>query len=249
MLEWHELLLFLILALGAEILGTIGGFGSSMLFVPLAGMFLDYHSVLGITAVFHVSSNLSKIALFRSGFRKDLLIQVGIPSVLFVLVGALLTPYVASEKLELMLGIFLVGLSTWLLSGKFPVQAENRSVRLVSGAFSGLAAGLLGTGGAIRGLVLNALKIPMAVFIATSALIDLCIDTTRSIVYASQGYLHAHDVYLIPLLVGISFLGSWIGKRSLASISEARFSKLVLSLILLTGIWTLGRAVWAIYKF
>ena len=50
-----HLLLFIILALFAEILGTIGGFGSSSFFIPIATMFLDIHSVLGVTALFHVS--------------------------------------------------------------------------------------------------------------------------------------------------------------------------------------------------
>ena len=56
---------FILLAFIAEILGTVGGFGSSLFFVPIASYFLDFHSVLGITALFHVSSNLAKIALDR----------------------------------------------------------------------------------------------------------------------------------------------------------------------------------------
>ena len=51
--------LFYFLALIAEILGTLSGFGSSILFVPLASYFFDVKEVLGITAMFHVFSNLS----------------------------------------------------------------------------------------------------------------------------------------------------------------------------------------------
>lgn len=58
---------FLVLTLVAEIIGTIGGFGSSVFFVPFANIFFDFHTVLGITAIFHLSSNLSKIYLFRKG--------------------------------------------------------------------------------------------------------------------------------------------------------------------------------------
>lgn len=47
--------LFFILALLAEILGTLSGFGSSILFVPIASLFLDFKIVLGITAVFTFS--------------------------------------------------------------------------------------------------------------------------------------------------------------------------------------------------
>ena len=60
-------IVFLILALLAEIIGTVGGFGSSVFFVPLAAFYFDFQTVLGLTAVFHLSSNISKIGLFRKG--------------------------------------------------------------------------------------------------------------------------------------------------------------------------------------
>jgi uncharacterized membrane protein YfcA len=55
----EHLPLFILLSLIVEVLGTIGGFGSSLFFVPIASYFLDFHSVLGITALFHVLSNLT----------------------------------------------------------------------------------------------------------------------------------------------------------------------------------------------
>src|SRR5690606_39917569 len=72
--------IFLLLALLAEILGTIGGFGSSVFFVPIGNFYFDFYSVLGLTAIFHLSSNLSKIVLFRKGLNKFLLLYIGVPS-------------------------------------------------------------------------------------------------------------------------------------------------------------------------
>jgi len=43
---------FLILAFLSEIIGTISVFGSSILFVPIASLFYDFHTVLGITAIY-----------------------------------------------------------------------------------------------------------------------------------------------------------------------------------------------------
>jgi hypothetical protein len=56
-------LVFLLQALVAEIIGTIGGFGSSVFFMPIANFYFDFHSVLGLTAMFNFSSNLSKLFL------------------------------------------------------------------------------------------------------------------------------------------------------------------------------------------
>lgn len=92
--------IFILLALVAEIIGTIGGFGSSVFFVPIGNFYFDFHSVLGLTAVFHLSSNISKIFLFKKGLDKKLLLTIGIPSVVFVVIGGLLSKYVNTEFLE-----------------------------------------------------------------------------------------------------------------------------------------------------
>ena len=92
--------IFFILALLAEIVGTISGFGSSILFVPLASLLLDFKIVLGITAVFHVFSNISKIFLFKKGIDKQIALKLGIPAVLFVTLGAWLTNYIPQKEID-----------------------------------------------------------------------------------------------------------------------------------------------------
>lgn len=232
--------LFIFLSLIAEILGTIGGFGSSMFFVPIAGYFFDFHSVLGITALFHLSSNVSKIALFKKGFDKKLVLTIGIPAVVFVIIGAWLSKFADSVLLQLILAAFLIILSLLLMIYKnFRLKATTAN-SLAGGAFSGITAGLLGTGGAIRGLTLAAFNLDKERFIATSAIIDLGIDLSRSVVYFSNGYMHKHDYYLIPILLIVSITGTYIGKKLLTRFSEVQFKYGVLILILITGIITLA---------
>jgi len=233
-----NLLLFILLSVLAEIVGTIGGFGSSLLFVPLAGFFLDFHSVLGITALFHLASNISKITLFRKGFDKKLIITMGIPSVLFVLLGAYLSKLFDSRLLELILAIFLILISGVLLLFRKLVIRPTLVNSLGGGALSGFTAGLLGTGGAIRGLTLAAFDLKKDIFIATSAIIDLGIDFSRSVVYWSNGYIHRDDLYLIPILVVVGFTGTYIGKIILARFSESLFKSTVLGLIFIIGVIT-----------
>jgi hypothetical protein len=47
----------------AEVAGTNSGFKSSVFCVSFANFFFDFHAVLGITAIFHLANNTSKIAL------------------------------------------------------------------------------------------------------------------------------------------------------------------------------------------
>jgi len=236
--EGIDLIWLLLIVLIAEVLGTLGGFGSSVFFVPFAGLLFEFHTVLGITAVFHVSSNLAKIALFRKGIDRKLILQMGIPAVVFVILGAYLSRFINSYWLELSLAGFLILMSVVLLLKPNFQLKPNALTSASGGAFSGLAAGLVGTGGAIRGLVLAAFALNKDVFIATSAFIDLGIDVSRSAVYIEAGYFTIQMLPLIPMLLILSFLGTALGKYLLQFISEQKFQRVVLGLILLVGVST-----------
>lgn len=231
--------IFLLLALVAEILGTVGGFGSSVFFVPLGNFYLDFYSVLGLTALLHLASNLSKLMLFREGLNKQLLLYIGIPSVVFVILGSYLTSFLNESILEIVLAVFLIGFSTLFLIRKNLVIAPNKPNSIIGGTLSGFSAGLVGTGGAIRGLTMAAFNLEKSVFIATSAFIDLFIDSSRAVVYYRNGYIHRHDFIYIPFLFVIALLGTWIGKKILVFIPQEKFVRLSLLLILVTGCITI----------
>ena len=232
---------FILLALLAEIIGTVSGFGSSILFVPVASLFFDFKTVLGITAVFHVFSNLSKIFLFRKGIDRNIVIKLGIPAVICVLIGAWLTTFVETSRLELLMNLMLVVLSVYLLFHfNKPVHQTNLNL-YASGAASGLLAGLVGTGGAIRGITLAAFGLQKEIFIATSALIDLGVDAGRAVIYVSNGYFQKKYILLIPFLIVISLLGSYLGKLILKRTPERVFRYLVLGIIILTSVVQVSR--------
>ena len=198
--------------------------------------FFDFQSVLGITALYHLSSNLSKIVLFKKGIDKKIIVSLGVPAILFVALGAYFSQYFNPKILTYILGFFLMILSLlFLIFKQLKVLPKTRNA-IIGGSISGLSAGLLGTGGAIRGITLSAFKMNKDKFIATSAVIDLGVDFSRTIVYYFNGYMHKHDLYLVPILILVSIIGTWIGKKILDKVSQEHFRSFVLVLILLIGI-------------
>lgn len=232
--------IFIILSIIAEILGTVGGFGSSVFFVPMASYFMDFQTVLGITALFHLSSNITKLGFFRKGFDKTLMLYLGIPAVLFVSIGAFLSKYANPALLTLILGIFLVAFGLLFLINKTLKVSASKKNAIIGGSLSGLFAGLLGTGGAIRGATMTAFNLNKEKFIATSAIIDLGIDLSRSIIYTYNGYVHKHDLYLIPILIGVSIAGTYLGKKILDKITQEQFKRIVLFLLVGVGLLTIA---------
>jgi uncharacterized protein len=229
--------LFIMLAFVAEVIGTISGFGSSILFVPIASLFFDFKTVLGITAIFHVFSNLSKLALFRKGIDKNVALKLGVPAVIFVIIGAMLTDFIPIKSIELIMCIILIVLSLYLIFNQDKQLEKTDQNLYVGGVISGFLAGLIGTGGAIRGLTLAAFSLPKDIYIATSALIDFGVDLSRAVVYTSKGYFTKEYLVLIPFLIGVSIAGSYVGKLILKRMSQESFKYLVLVIIILTSIY------------
>jgi uncharacterized membrane protein YfcA len=141
-----------------------------------------------------------------------------------------------APKMELMMNIALLFLALFLMFNfEKPLEQSNKNL-YVGGTISGFLAGLLGTGGAIRGITLAAFHLPKNVFIATSAVIDLGVDSSRAIVYLYNGYFDKKYIILIPFLILISVLGSAVGKWILERTSEKAFRYLVLLLIMATSV-------------
>ncbi len=232
--------LFFVLLLVAEVLGTVGGFGSSMLVMPLAGWFMPFDQALGLTALFHVFSNGAKMLLFRVGVSWRLLLWLGLPAVLAVVLGARLTVFMDERVLSIVLGALLVVMGVGLLwKSEWRLGATNGNA-LAGGVLSGFIAGIAGTGGAVRGITLAAFDLEKMAFVGTSAWIDMGVDLSRSAVYASQGFMTALVLTYLPIMVVASFSGSWLGRWLLQRTPQERFRKIVLGLVVLMGLITVA---------
>jgi uncharacterized membrane protein YfcA len=233
---------FVALARVAEIIGTVGGFGSSLFFVPVAQFFFDMKTVLGITAVFHVFSNLVKLILFRKTIDLKLSLLFGIPSILFVILGAWLTTKLSFRFDQIILAMFLVTFSSVMLIWPTLKVKANALSSITGGSIAGLLAGFIGTGGAVRGLSLAAYNLEKNLFVGTSAAIDMGVDLSRAVIYLENGFVTKENYYLVPILAVVSVVGSYIGKLLLNRINQDSFRKIVLGLILLIGLVMLIRS-------
>jgi uncharacterized membrane protein YfcA len=235
--------LFFLIAFVSEVVGTVAGFGSSVFFVPLAGMLFGFHEVLALTSILHVFSNAAKLIFFRRHVQWRLLLLLGIPSICLVILGAYLSTRLEFKFTELILGVFLIAFGLFFFFKPAVRLSPNAFTAIAGGGIAGLLAGLIGTGGAIRGLVLAAFDLEKGVFVATSAAIDSGVDFSRMIIYLRSNYLTPGSYWYVPGLLAVAFTGSFVGKVALDKIKQRSFRKIVLALIFLIGLTTLGRFV------
>ncbi|MBL7665021.1 MAG: sulfite exporter TauE/SafE family protein [Bacteriovoracaceae bacterium] len=229
-------LLFFALAFFSEIVGTLSGFGSSVFFVPLAGMLFDFKTTLALTGLLHIFSTSAQVYMFRREINWKLMAQIGIPSVLFVILGATLNDKVGLKYADLLMGIFLTGFGVAFLIKKNLKLQPSRFNAIAGGAIAGFLAGLIGTGGAIRGATLAAFDLPKSTFVGTSASIDLAVDVSRTFIYLYNGYLNPSYYWYIPVLMLLAYAGVFVGKRLLDLIPQNIFRAMVLCLIMGVGL-------------
>lgn len=228
-------ILFFFSAFIAEIIGTTAGFGSSTVFLPLALLFYDFRTSLVLVAFLHIFGNVGRISFFKKGLDKKLLLTFGLPSVFLTFIGATLIPLISQELLKGILGLFLVVYSLLFL-WKDDIQAKpTLKNTVIGGGLSGFLAGLIGTGGALRGAFLTAFRLPKEQYIASSAAIALAVDATRIPIYLSQGFLSKEFYWFVPLLLVIALFGSFTGRQIVRLIPQKQFRKIVLMAIFLIG--------------
>src|SRR5215211_2373023 len=212
----EETILFFISALIAEIIGTMAGFGSSTIFLPLALVFVvDFKTAIILVAI---------------------ILQFGVPSIILSLVGALLIGVLPQSVLKLVLGIFLITTSaSFLIKPGLKIPA-NTGTFIAGGSATGFITALVGTGGALRATLLQGFNIEKVKYIATAATIALATDVTRIPVYISQGFLTEQYFLYIPILFGIALAGSFMGRRIVKRINQVLFRRIVLIAIILVSI-------------
>lgn len=231
-----EDIIFFVIGFFSEVVGTMAGFGSSTIYLPAASYFMDFKTALVLVAIFHLFGNIGRITFFRHGLDRRVLLVFGLPSFLLSLLGATLVGDLSQTVLKMLLGIFLVSLSiTLLVKPKIAFPATTRLLAL-GGGVSGFIVGLIGTGGALRAVFLTGLKLDKEKYIATAAVIALGTDATRIPSYLASGFLAEQHYYFVPILFGIAIAGSFVGRKIVGRIDQAKFKKMVLIAVILASV-------------
>jgi uncharacterized membrane protein YfcA len=199
--------------------------------------------VLALTSALHIFSNSAKLILFRKTIDWRVALLMGVPSLLFTILGAMLTKYISAIYAQWALAVLLVVFSGLLLIFS-NLQLKPTNVNAVTGgSLAGFFAGFTGTGGAIRGITMAAFNLEKNVFVGTSAAIDFSVDFSRFFIYFNNGFFDKAYYAYIPLLVVASFGGSYLGKKLLNQLEQKTFKTTVLLIIAGIGITMLFKLI------
>ena len=231
----HDIFLFL-WALIAEIAGTISGFGSSSIFLPIAHQFFSYETALILVAIYHIFGNTARLTLFYKHWNARIFFLFGIPSIFATILWASLVGIIDANILKIVLGCVLTLFAFYsLLHPAFEIKATP-TLWVIGGGLSGFTAGLIGTGGVLRGAFMTLFGLKKEVYVSTIASIALLVDFTRIPIYFGNGFLETQYFWYIPILFVIAFIWSFIGKKIVARVETVLLKKIILCGIILLSL-------------
>ncbi len=233
------ILLISILTGFASIIAFISGFGLSTIMTSFLVFVLPVSTIIILVAPIHCAHSLWKVVLYRSYVNWYVTLIFGIPAMAASYLGASLIHYAYHDYFSRGLGLFLMSyaLILWLrpsfrLDPSYPLL-------IIIGIITGFSAGIFGIRGAIRAVALSAYDLKKEVYIATTGMISLFVDTIRMITYWFSGSLELLDMKLrvgLMIFILISFVGAVIGRLIVDHIPQRIFRPIVAGFIFVVGL-------------
>jgi len=232
-----EILSITILTIIAGGVGTLTGFGTSTIMVPVLLLYFPLPQTLLLVGIIHWFGDIWKIALFRKGMNWRLILLFGIPGALFTFFGARLVFSVPETLLSQILGGFLLAYVTFLFAKPSFKFTQTPFTAITGGVLSGFFAGIFGVGGAIRGAFLSVFDLKKAVYISIAGAIGLAIDTARIATYVSSGAMLPNQLWRgLLVFIPASLLGAQLAKKIVDTIPQENFRTVVAVFLLIVGV-------------
>lgn len=220
----EQLFLIALLTFVASAVGTLTGFGTSTIMVPVMAIFFPLPITLLFVGIIHLFGDIWKMLFFIKGLNWKLLLGFGIPGILLSYVGASLSLAIPTLPLERLLGAFLLGYVIFIFLHQQWRLPRTHTMAMTGGALSGFFAGIFGVGGAIRSTFLSAYDLPKATFIFMSGAIGFFIDLTRIGTYLwEETRLDESLWYGMILFIPVSLIGAYVAKRIVDYIPQRSF--------------------------
>lgn len=232
-----EIILISIFTLIASFVGTLAGFGSSTIMLPVLLFFIPLPVALLFVGIIHFFDDLWEVFLFRQGINWKILLSFGIPGVIASFIGASLAVLEPQPILLRLLGILLILYFFFILKKpKFKIPSNSTFAGL-GGTMSGFIAGIFGIGGPVRAMFLSSFNLPKETYLFTSGTIAIFIDPARIITYYLGGTRLQENLYWgLLIFIPISYIGSKLAKNYIDIISQKKFRIIVGIFLFVAGL-------------
>ncbi len=231
-------------AMGAAVVGAVGGFGTGIILAAALTPLIGFKAVIPVLAVAGVLINGGRFWFYRGSVSLPATGRVLLASLPMLVLGTWLYSTLDARAIGVVLGAFVIAsipLRRWLKSRELRVGPGG----LMAGAgVFGFASGVAtGTGVILVSLLLGAGFAGPAV-LATDALVSIVIDIAKALLFGRFDLLDANAATL-GVVIGIAtFPGSAFGAWLVGRMGAKLHTLALEALIVVGGLSMLWHALW-----
>jgi uncharacterized protein len=227
-----ETLLLIVLTFIASFIGTLTGFGSSTIMLPIVVMIYPLPVALLYVGIIHLCADLWKIVLFRQHTNWKIVLTFGIPGFFASIIGAIFALTIPTGLLALLILYVLL----LYMNPKFSLPTSS-SFLATGGIISGIMAGLLGIGGPARSMFLAGFKLEKHMYLFVSGITALFIDVVRLFIYHNGEVRLPYNLWLtLIFLIPLSFIAAKVAKIYVDKINQKQFRNIVFAFLFIVGL-------------
>ncbi len=233
------------------------GFGLGTVLMPAFALFFPVPVAIAATAIVHLANNLFKLGLVGRSADWRIALKFSLPAAIAAVAGASLLddfvvlPAIASyhvggrmheiTAIGLVIGLLIVLFALLELSPRFAELKFPPRYLVFGGLLSGFFGGLSGNQGALRAAFLIKAGMTKEVFIGTSVVSAVIVDTARLAVYGLSFTRHGFT-FLPSSMIGIvaaatvaAFIGAYFGARLIGKVTLRAIQLTVAAAMTLVG--------------
>jgi uncharacterized protein len=254
-LDFSQILVLATVTLLGALLQATFGFGFAILAAPIFLAVADSRSAIQVLVVLHVALSAIVVPGMWRRVPRPLLGWLMSGSLLGFPIGLALFMHTDIQTLKLIVGFATIAFSLLLIKREWGPAATatgdndaaidfRRPTALVVGLLSGAMTAVLVMPGPIAMLYLRALGLEKATSRAASLTFFAFCYVMATILHAAVAGISGDSWTLAAQLLPAVVIGSFAGSAVARRLSEERFRKLVLALLILSGVY----AVWSAFR-
>ena len=215
---------------------AVGGFGSSLVSMPLLALLLPLKLVVPLMLLLDFTGMTSQGVRLRRDLDHREMVAIIPPQLVGMVTGVAALVWLPGRALLIALGVFILAYGVHSLRSPGPRNPIPRWWAIPAGLFGGVIGGMFGTGGAIFALYF-ALRIPdPARMRATLSAVFVVNTGTRLLLFLLSGLLLQGEVWIgYLMLVPLVWLGLFIGHRLHGRLTPLQVARAVSVLLLFSG--------------